>query len=67
MAKRERERASFSSAEAALPVILSSTTSEQLILDVVAPHLKQLSDLSNQAINALAIEDVPVLGHRHAK
>jgi hypothetical protein len=67
MAKRERERASFSSTKAILPVVLSSTTSERFILEIITPHLRQLSDLSNQAVSSLAVEDVAELGQRHAK
>lgn len=67
MAKRERERASFSSSLSSLPFVFSSSSSEQTILDVVTPQLRQLSDLSNQAVNALAEADALELGQKHAR
>ena len=48
------------------PLMLSSASSEQQIIDMVAPQMQQLVDLSNDAI-ARITHNVDSLGPNHAR
>ncbi len=49
-----------------IPFRMPRETSEQVVLDLIAPQLRQLVDLSNNAVSQLA-GSAETLGPKHAK